>query len=188
MRYLYPLFYAALLFCFSPIPNLFAQQWKRLSQSPLGLSYEVPRNWFVGGVLDEKQCNCESGTLNSSMKDQTNMVVFASRTLSLAEMQAQNLEGYHFLEAPNSSQQLKTEFFEFEKQSSRWREDATLQVVRLSATREGRHYLIYFWGEAAALLAQKENLTRIISSIRPATPANSENSAPAMSAPDKDKN
>ncbi len=152
------------------LPALQAQQWKRLSQSPLGLSYEVPRNWFVGGILDEKQCNCESGTLNSSLKDQTNMVIFASNTLSLAEMKLQDLEGYHFVET-EFKEQIETDFFIFEKQISRWKEDKTLQVMRLATTRENRNYLIYFWGEPAAMLAQKDNLTRIIHSIRPPLPA-----------------
>jgi len=166
MRFYLPLF----ILIFALLSASQAQQWKRLNQSPLGLSYEVPRNWFVGGILDEKQCNCESGTLNSSMKDQTNMVIFASNTLSLEEMKLQDLESYHFVEV-EAAERIKTEFFEFEKHVSRWKEDETLQVIRLTTTLENRQYLIYFWGEPAALLAQKENLERIIYSIRPPMPA-----------------
>jgi hypothetical protein len=171
------------VFCLFIFQHNIAQSWKRLSQSPLGLSYEVPRNWFVGGIMDENKCNCESGTLNSSLKDQTNMVIFAAKEISLDSLKRQTLEGYHFLETDFLAR-IKTDFFDFEQHTSYWKEDNTLQVIRLTTTQENRHYLIYFWGERNALLNQKENINRIINSIRPAA-ARAEIAAPTLVAPKK---
>lgn len=142
------------------------QQWKTLEQMPLGLRYEVPREWYVGGIMDAKKCHCSSGTLNSSFRDHINMVVFASDKFSLDSLKRQSVWGYSFVETL-PKQEIPTKIFLFEQTVSRWREDNELNVIRLTATYQGVHYLLYFWGESEMLLRQNPVIERIIQSINP---------------------
>jgi hypothetical protein len=169
-------FYSLLFFyqCLS-LP-LQAQQWKQLEQKPLNVRYDLPRNWYVGGVMKEKNCHCYSGTLNSAFKGHLNMVLFESSAPTDADVKKQDVWGYTFLEnvAPSVGENLgqdaavqfvKAQNFIFEQTVSTWREDTTLQVIRLYAKVEKTHYLLYFWGSASDLKAQADVIDRIIKSV-----------------------
>ncbi len=151
---------------FLPLGQLFAQQWKLLEQASLGLRYELPREWYVGGVLDARACHCTSGTVNSSYKGSLNMVVFSSAEYEVDSLLRQPVWGYHYVDAP-AVQTLATENYEFSQSVSRWREDSTLQVIRLHTMRGNKRLVVYFWGEAAEVERQASTIERIVRSVSP---------------------
>lgn len=144
-----------------------AQDWKLLKQDALNLIYEIPRSWFVGGVMNEKACHCAAGTLNSSIKDGINMVIFtSSQAHPNVVLQEQEVWGYHYKEK-NVREILSTPYFTFEQTISTWQEDANLQVLRLYTMHENKPVLLYFWSEATVFEEKQNTIKRIVNSIRP---------------------
>jgi len=143
-----------------------AQQWKRLEQAPLGVQYEIPREWYVAGVLDARACHCAGGTLNTSYKGNVNMVVFVSDEYELDSLLRQSVWGYHYVDAP-TIQTLATEAYQFAQSVSRWREDGSLQVIRLHTVRGSKRLVLYFWGDGQELERQNGVIERIVRSFSP---------------------
>lgn len=158
------LYFYGLLILYQVMPLESQGQWKQLEQKPLNVRYDLPRNWYVGGVMKEKACHCYSGTLNSAFKGHVNMVLFESAAATDEEVKNQDVWGYTFIDAP-AVQSVPAQNFIFEQTLSTWREDTTLQVIRLYAKVENKHYLLYFWGAASDLIAQADIIQRIISSV-----------------------
>ena len=155
-----------LTFCLSSFA-LYAQEWKVLRQDALNLVYDIPRSWFVGGVMNEKACHCAAGTLNSSLKDGINMVIFTSSTAHAnINLKEQEVWGYHYAEN-NQHSVLKTSYFEYEMSISHWQEDANLQVLRLYTVYENKPVLLYFWSDKATMASKESTIFRIIYSLRP---------------------
>jgi hypothetical protein len=164
-KYFYTkLYFYGLLLLYQLMALPMQAQWKQLEQKPLNVRYDLPRNWYVGGVMKEKACHCYSGTLNSAFKGHVNMVLFESAAATDQEVKKQDVWGYTFIDAP-AVQSVPAQNFMFEQTVSTWREDTTLQVIRLYAKVENKHYLLYFWGAASDLKAQSEIIQRIISSV-----------------------
>lgn len=156
--------WATLIFILLSFCSLGAQQWKQLQQLPLQVRYEVPREWYVGGVMKEKACHCKSGTLNSSYKGNINMVLFENNNNDPELIKKQDIWGYNYIDAP-VVQSIQAKNFVFEQSVSTWREDTTLQVIRLYAKKENTHFVLYFWGDPESLAAQSAVIERIIKSV-----------------------
>lgn len=158
-----------LCFCLSSISVFVinAQDWKVLKQDSLNLIYEIPRSWFVGGVMNEKTCHCTAGTLNSSLKDGINMVIFtSSEAHPNINLKAQEVWGYHY-EENNLYDILKTSYFEYKMSISHWQEDYNLRVLRLYTEYKNKPLLLYFWSDKATIDKEQDLIFRIIYSLRP---------------------
>ena len=143
--------------------------WMRLEQKSIGLSYEIPSNWFVKGVLSPQKCGCEGGALNTSSDLKLNMLIFSSREQDFDQLQKQTIWGYHWLSPANA---LPRPLFQgknlgFELEVSTWQEDAQLQVFCYRARSEEYYYLIYFWASPDLLEKSQADIEHILWSFSP---------------------
>lgn len=142
-----------------------AQNWKELNQAPIGLKYDVPKGWFIGGYMHGKTCDCYGATINSS-KDQTiNMVIFTD-TIPLDRLQKQVVWDYNFAAFSGRTETVQTDFFTFEKTMSTWVEDKRATVFRFSMSTNGAQYVIYFWGYLEDVTKNATNIETILKSIQ----------------------
>jgi hypothetical protein len=154
-----------LVLYFSCIGSLMdAQTWMPLEQKPLNLRYEIPYNWYVGGYMTGRSCQCTSGTINTAPSRELNMVIFYSDEHSVDSLQKQDIWGYRFLN-PSVTEQISTTHFEFEAATSRWENDSNVMVMRLSASKGDHSYVIYFWGPDHVVGNARETILHIINSI-----------------------
>ncbi|MFT5647762.1 MAG: hypothetical protein ACI976_002456 [Aureispira sp.] len=142
-----------------------AQNWRELIQAPIGLKYDVPQGWYVGGYMHGKTCDCNGATINSS-KDQTiNMVIFKD-TIALDSLKKQIVWDYSFAPFTLNTERFQTDFFTFKKSISTWNEDRRAIVFRFSMSHNGSQYLIYFWGYLEDLTRNAKNIEIILKSIQ----------------------
>lgn len=141
-----------------------AQSWMALEQPPLRLKYEIPYNWYVGGYMTSRSCNCTSGTINTAPSRDLNMVIFYSDEYDVDSLQDQEVWGYRF-NPPSITDTIETENFQFEVARSRWENDSEVLVMRLSAEMEGNSYVIYFWGPDATISTMEETILHIVESL-----------------------
>ncbi len=143
-----------------------AQNWMAIEQSPLYLRYEVPYNWYVGGYMTSRSCNCTSGTINTAPNRDVNMVIYFSDDFDTDSLKKQSVWGYRFV-TPSTTETLRTPYFDYKLEHSRWENDSELTVIRLSTTVEGKSYVIYFWGPDHILSEMEATIKHIIQSITP---------------------
>lgn len=143
-----------------------AQTWMALEQSPLNLRYEIPYNWYVGGYMTSRSCNCTSGTINTAPSRDLNMVIFFSDDFDVDSLKKQDVWGYRFA-APSVIDTLETPHFAYNVEHSRWENDADIMVIRLSTQVNGKSYVIYFWGSDDVLNNMDETIMHIVNSISP---------------------
>jgi hypothetical protein len=142
-----------------------AQNWKELNQAPIGLKYNIPQGWYVGGYIHGKACDCYGATINSS-KDQTiNMVIFTD-TIALDSLKKQNVWDYSFAPFTLNTEEVQTDFFTFEKSMSTWVEDKEAIVFRFSMSHNEIQYLIYFWGYLEDVTRNTNTIEIILKSIQ----------------------
>ena len=159
--------FTLLFFCSTQFVVCWAQQttnWVELQQPSLGLTYQLPKNWFVKGHTDSKNCNCTEGTLNTSPEGAINMVIYRSDEYSLDSLERQSIWGYSFKNHSNSYK-IETNGLHLQHTMSTWIEDKSLSVIRLSTESKDNRYVIYFWGTLEDLANYKAVIERIIYSL-----------------------
>lgn len=156
--------FVLLFFCWFSFAS--AQSWMALEQSPLNLRYEIPYNWYVGGYMTSRSCNCTSGTINTAPSRDLNMVIFFSDDFDVDSLKKQDVWGYRFA-TPTSKDTLQTPYFDYEVEHSRWENDSDIMVIRLSTYMGGKSYVIYFWGSDDVLSSMEETIKHIVHSISP---------------------
>lgn len=160
MKYLFVLLFFVLL-----LPIASTQNWKELTQAPLGLKYNIPQGWYVSGYIHGKSCDCYGATINSS-KDQTINMVILTDTTSSDDLKKQSVWDYTFAPSSGYTEKLQTDFFTFEKTMSTWTEDKKAIVFRFSMSHNEAQYLIYFWGYLEDINKNAENIESILQSIQ----------------------
>lgn len=160
MKYLF-----VLLFFVLSMSIISAQNWKELTQAPIGLKYNIPQGWYVSGYIHGKACDCYGATINSS-KDQTINMVILTDTTSFDILKKQSVWDYTFAPSSGYTEELKTEFFTFEKAMSTWVEDKKAIVFRFSMSHNGAKYLIYFWGYLDDINKNAKSIEAILQSIQ----------------------
>jgi hypothetical protein len=142
-----------------------AQNWKELTQAPIGLKYKIPQGWYVSGYIHGKACDCNGATINSS-KDQTINMVILTDSVALDSLQKQSVWDYTFAPLSGKTELLQTDFFTFEKAMSTWVEDKRAVVFRFSMSHNEAQYLIYFWGYLEDITKNAQNIETILQSIQ----------------------
>ena len=94
------------------------------------------------------------------------MVVFSSNEVDIANLKDQKIWGYSFAPPSSNSEEIKTEYFNFEKSLSTWNEEKESAVLRFSTSNEEFRYLIYFWGDFDDLTNNATIIEKILNSLR----------------------
>ena len=156
--------FTLVLYYFSIGTLVDAQPWMALEQSPLNLRYEIPYNWYVGGYMTSRSCNCTSGTINTAPNRDLNMVIFYSEEFDVDSLTKQDVWGYKF-NTPSITETISTPYMDFEVARSRWENDSDVMVMRLTATIEDNAYVIYFWGNDDIMSNMENTIIHIVHSI-----------------------
>lgn len=160
MKYLFVLLFFVLMMSATS-----AQNWKELTQAPIGLKYDIPQGWYVSGYMHGTACDCYGAVINSS-KDQTINMVILTDTTSLDVLKKQSVWDYTYAPFSGYAETVQTDFFTYEKAMSTWTEDKKAIVFRFSMSHNESHYLIYFWGYLEGITKNAKNIETILQSIQ----------------------
>jgi hypothetical protein len=143
------------------------QNWKTLIQEPIALQYQLPNNWYVGGVMQDRTSGEGSYSMNVAPDYAVSMLIKYSDELDLTTLQQQKVWTYSFKPVMAAIEQVKTAHFEFSKVFSTWEEDTDMKVLQFSTTSpQGMNYVIYFWGTMETILENSSLIEQILHSIQ----------------------
>lgn len=154
-----------LLFLFIGSLHSHAQSWNKLQQKALGLQYQLPQGWYVGGYKQGKTCNCSGATINSSTDNNLSMVIFRGSDQGIQQLKALPVWGYNFVAGSQQPNAISTEYLSFEQEASTWKEASDLMVLRFSTQTQQGAYVIYFWGSLDKVTTSKSVIEQILNSM-----------------------
>lgn len=145
------------------------QNWKILVQETINLQYQLPNNWYVGGVMDDRASERSNYSMNVAPDYAVSMLIKCSKTLDIETLQTQKVWTYHFSPPASENTIVQTAHFEFSKAFSTWKEDTEMKVLQFSTTSlDGMNYVVYFWGSMETILDNSQLIETILKSIQPA--------------------
>lgn len=158
-------YYLWVLFLWST--PLWAQSdpWNTLEQEFLGLTYQLPQSWYVGGHAPPKACACQAATVNTAPDGTLSMIIAKGDATTLEQ---QSVWNYHFVPVVAPRGFFEQDYLAFTESISHWKEAPNEEVWRYSAlTPTGERLIIYFWGAPQVLQQQRSHLEYILQSIHP---------------------
>jgi len=161
-RYIY-CFYFLLIFCASNAQN--STTWEQIEQATIGLTYQIPNNWYLMSFVQDKIGDCEGGTLNTSPDGTINMVILYDEAAALSRLRKVTIWENFTLKMANVQDIIQTKDFFFQKTISTWEEDNEALVHQYIGVSAERAYVIYFWGNRDAMDNNMDVINRIISTM-----------------------
>lgn len=145
------------------------QNWKTLVQETIDLQYQLPNNWYVGGVMYDRAAGDGNYSMNVAPDYAVSMLIKCSDKLDVKALQEQKVWTYHFNPPSSANTTVQTNHFEFSKAFSTWKEDTDMKVLQFSTTSAaGMNYVVYFWGSMETILDNSQLIETILKSIQPA--------------------
>lgn len=161
-------FFFVLLFLITIPDQISGQHWNTIKQTSLGVTYNLPQAWYVGGYTNKK-CDCVGSMVNSSPEGALSMMIVVG-TEEQKNLREQTVWGYDFnpVKTPPESVQLDT--LNFEKSISTWQQspkEIVLRFVGQFKSKTNQTYILYFWGSLDAIQQYSEEIEKITYSFRP---------------------
>ena len=94
------------------------------------------------------------------------MVIFSSNEVDFDSLKNQKIWGYSFQPPSTDGEMVQTDYFEFEKALSTWKEDGQSTVLRFSTSQDDFKYLVYFWGTFTDITQNSNIIESILKSIQ----------------------
>ncbi len=145
-----------------------AQQWNGIEQASLGVSYDLPQAWYVGGHARQKACVCIGAAVNSSSEGALGMMVVVGEDTD-ADFLKQPIWNYEFVETDSPPKQIVLENILFQESISTWKQSPKEVVLRFvgQAPDNNRTYVLYFWGALEDIQQYSSAIERIVRSFQP---------------------
>lgn len=153
-------YYFWMLFLWSAPLWAQSDHWNTLEQEFLGLTYQLPQSWYVGGHAPKHACTCKAATVNTAPDGSLSMIIAKG---DAATLEPQGLWNYHFVPVAAPRGFFEQAHFAFTESVSRW-EEAPDEVVWRYATND---LVVYFWGAPQTLQQERSKLEHILQSIQP---------------------
>ncbi len=159
-----PLF--VLLFFWLGLNQGNTQNWNTIQQASLGVAYDLPQAWYVGGHTHQKNCDCLGSAVNSSPEGALSMLLVVGESTDPAWLQ-QPVWGYEYISADPSTSTISLEQLSFEQSISTWKQSPREIVLRFVGIEPNsqRTYVLYFWGSLGAIQQYNETIERIMHSL-----------------------
>ncbi len=156
-------YYLWMLFLWSTPVWAQSDHWNTLKQEFLGLQYQLPQSWYVGGHAPKKACACQAATVNTSPDGHLSMVIAKGESATL-----EAVWNYHFVPVAAPRGFFDQDHFAFTESISKWVEAPDEVVWRYSApANPDAHLVVYFWGPPELLEQHRPQLEHILHSIQP---------------------
>lgn len=145
-----------------------SQHWNTIKQVSLGVAYDLPQAWYVGGHTPNKACNCQGATVNSSPEGALSMMVVVGQQQQ-ENLLAEPVWGYEFMPVEGVGELIKVEHLTFERKISTWKQSPDEIVLSFVGKASPEHptYILYFWGSLEAIQQYKETIEKIMTSFQP---------------------
>lgn len=141
-----------------------APKWNTLQQEFLGLTYDLPQSWYVGGHAPAKACACQVATVNTTPDGAFSMVIAKGDD----QVERQAVWNYHFAPVAAPRGFFEQDYFAFTESVSTWEEEPGQQVWRYTTILpSGERYVVYFWGTPDIVQEHRDTWEHILTSIRP---------------------
>lgn len=160
-----PLF--VLLFFWLGLNQGNSQHWNGIEQASLGIAYDLPQGWYVGGHTDKKACDCMGASVNSSPEGALSMMIVVGKK-EQDDLLEQAIWGYKFIPTAPSETIIPLENITFERSISTWEQSPKEIVLRFVSqkTVQRPQYILYFWGSLEAIQQYSEKIEHIMSSFK----------------------
>lgn len=161
------LFFVLLFFCCSLNPGN-SQHWNTIQQVSLGVAYDLPQAWYVGGHTTQKACNCQGATVNSSPEGALSMMIVVGKEQQ-ENLIAEPIWGYEWKPVEEAGELIIVEHLTFERKISTWKQSPKEIVLSFvgKPSAEKPTYILYFWGSLEAIQQYKETIEQIMTSFQP---------------------
>lgn len=145
-----------------------SQYWNSIQQTSLGVVYDLPQAWYVGGHHDQKACDCLGVAVNSSPEGAVSMLVVVGQA-EQKNLLDQAIWGYEFVPVETHQGLVELENMIFEKSISVWKQSPKEMVLRFVGTQKdnAQTYVLYFWGDFDAVTEYSASIERILRSFKP---------------------
>lgn len=137
-----------------------SDRWNTLEQEFLGLTYQLPQSWYVGGHAPKKACACQAATVNTSPDGHLSMIIAKG---DAATLEQHAIWSYHLVPITTPRGFFEQEHFAFTESISRWEEAPDEVVWRYTA----KDFVVYFWGSPQTLQKERLRLEHILQSLKP---------------------
>jgi hypothetical protein len=161
-------FFFVLLFLITLPDQISGQHWNTIKQTSLGVTYDLPQAWYVGGYTNKK-CECVGSMVNSSPEGALSMMIVVGKEQQ-ENLTNQTVWGYDFNPAQTAPESIQLEALNFEKSISTWQQspkEIVLRFVGQPKTAYKQTYILYFWGSLEAIQQYREEIEKITYSFRP---------------------
>ncbi|MFK7797270.1 MAG: hypothetical protein AB8E82_07425 [Aureispira sp.] len=161
-------FFFVLLFLITVPDQISGQHWNKIKQTSLGVTYNLPQAWYVGGYTNKK-CDCVGSMVNSSPEGALSMMIVVGQEQQ-EDLANQTVWGYDFNPVKTAPDSIQLEALNFEKSISTWQQspkEIVLRFVGQSKTAHTQTYILYFWGSFEAIQQYREEIEKITYSFRP---------------------
>ncbi|MGH1338786.1 MAG: hypothetical protein ACRBFS_21910 [Aureispira sp.] len=145
-----------------------SQHWNSIKQASLGITYDLPQAWYVGGHTNKKACDCVGASVNSSPEGALSMMVVVGKEAQ-DKLLKQAIWGYEFIPTTPAQKKIQLENITFERSISTWKQSPKEIVLRFVNQEpiNGQTYILYFWGSFEAIQQYKEVIEKIMTSFKP---------------------
>lgn len=145
-----------------------SQDWNNIQQTSLGITYDLPQAWYVGGLAPHKACDCVGATVNSSPEGAISMMIVVGKKQQ-KDLLEQPIWGYEFIPAKSASELIQLENMTFEKSTPTWKQSPK-EIVLCFITKNHtskQTYVLFFWGKLESIQHYGTAIERIVASFKP---------------------